>query len=74
MTSAVELERLSIPVADLNLVADAAGPTDAPGILFLHGGIPGVCGDEKILYVTNRLVDTLRLSLLLLLLSCLLLF
>jgi len=38
MTSAVELERLSIPVADLNLVADAAGPTDAPVILFLHGG------------------------------------
>ena len=38
MTPVVDLERLTIPVADLNLVADAAGPTDAPWILFLHGG------------------------------------
>ena len=37
MTSTVVFERLSIPVGDLNLVADAAGPMDAPKILFLHG-------------------------------------
>jgi pimeloyl-ACP methyl ester carboxylesterase len=33
----VEFERLVMRGADLNLVADAAGPADAPNILFLHG-------------------------------------
>jgi len=37
MTRMVDVERLSIHVSDLNLVADAAGPTDAPRVLFLHG-------------------------------------
>jgi pimeloyl-ACP methyl ester carboxylesterase len=37
MTRTVDFERLSIPVSDLSLVADAAGPSDAPRILFLHG-------------------------------------
>jgi pimeloyl-ACP methyl ester carboxylesterase len=31
------VEQISIPVAGMNLVADAAGPVDAPRILFLHG-------------------------------------
>jgi pimeloyl-ACP methyl ester carboxylesterase len=35
--SAIAPERLSIRGSDLNLAADAAGPADAPGILFLHG-------------------------------------
>lgn len=37
MASNVDLERLSIRVSDLNLAADAGGPTDAPTVLFLHG-------------------------------------
>lgn len=37
MTSKVEFERLSIPVAGLHLAADAAGPIDGQAILFLHG-------------------------------------
>jgi len=41
MTSTANLangvERLSLRGSDLNLVADAAGPPDAPTILFLHG-------------------------------------
>jgi pimeloyl-ACP methyl ester carboxylesterase len=37
MAGKVDLERLSIRVSDLNLVADAGGPTDAPTVLFLHG-------------------------------------
>lgn len=37
MTNTVDFERLSIRGSELNLVADAAGPADAPGILFLHG-------------------------------------
>lgn len=36
-STSVEFERLVIRGADLNLVADAAGPVDAPNILFLHG-------------------------------------
>lgn len=36
-TSATEFERLSIRESDLTLAADAAGPVNAPTILFLHG-------------------------------------
>ncbi len=35
--STVEFERLPLRGLDLNLVADLAGPPDAPTILFLHG-------------------------------------
>lgn len=38
MTSTpVEFEQLTLRGSDLNLIADAAGPVDAPSILFLHG-------------------------------------
>jgi pimeloyl-ACP methyl ester carboxylesterase len=33
----VEFERLSLRGLDLNLIADSAGPMNAPSILFLHG-------------------------------------
>src|SRR5262245_7286729 len=35
---AVDRISISIPGSGLNLAADAAGPTNAPTILFLHGG------------------------------------
>jgi pimeloyl-ACP methyl ester carboxylesterase len=38
MAGAIDIERLTIRGADLNLVADAAGPSDGQRILFLHGG------------------------------------
>jgi pimeloyl-ACP methyl ester carboxylesterase len=38
MASTVDFERLTIRASDVNLIADAAGPIDAPRILFLHGG------------------------------------
>jgi pimeloyl-ACP methyl ester carboxylesterase len=37
MKNAVELEQISLRGANLNLTADAAGPADAPTLLFLHG-------------------------------------
>jgi pimeloyl-ACP methyl ester carboxylesterase len=37
MKSAVELEQISLRGSHLNLAADAAGPADAPTLLFLHG-------------------------------------
>jgi pimeloyl-ACP methyl ester carboxylesterase len=37
MTSKVDYERITLRGQDLNLIADAAGPVDAPTILFLHG-------------------------------------
>ena len=37
MTNTVDIERLTLRGADLDLVADAAGPASAPTILFLHG-------------------------------------
>lgn len=37
MKNAVELEQISLRGSDLNLAADAAGPPDAPTLLFLHG-------------------------------------
>lgn len=37
MKNTVELEQISLRGANLNLAADAAGPTDAPTLLFLHG-------------------------------------
>jgi pimeloyl-ACP methyl ester carboxylesterase len=38
MASTVDFERLTIRGSDIDLIADAAGPTDAARILFLHGG------------------------------------
>lgn len=38
MASKVDFERLALRGKGVDLVADAAGPADAPGILFLHGG------------------------------------
>ena len=37
MKSAAELEQISLRGSHLNLAADAAGPADAPTLLFLHG-------------------------------------
>ncbi|HEY6640863.1 alpha/beta hydrolase [Povalibacter sp.] len=38
MTKPIPIERVSLPGSGLRLIADVAGPADAPRILFLHGG------------------------------------